>query len=506
MKPEAWYDANRAFRDPSRSDRDHGLRAGERAERVRPHARLAQPDAGVVLHPRRRHAADERRRRPAGPARAPARAHLRRRPDAEHGVRPVRERDESARRLRRRQRGGVGREHRRRPASQPLVRRPRRVVRRPRLPLRGRGLQRDVRRRPAPAGPSCWRSTTTTPSRRRKRQRLRALVNAPARTRRAGRCRRPPVPPQPLDADSVAGGRDRRVRRPAGDAGRERARRDDGHPGDRGAADRPGLLLPGRLPHLPRARGRALLGDRVGPHRRAQLARRLRGAARVRRRAPGEARLPRDRRRRAAATAAIGLRLHGRGRPRHRRRRVGAPAAARDRGSRGVPVALARGRARRPGPRVGLHARTPPIGSRSSSTTRATWSGATAAATCRRRSRSRPAAGSRAPSCRSPAAAIGELVQFDVRVTDGATTVGWNQQGAMGTLTLVEPLSYTEAAEAPVPPTIDGEIDGVWTLAHRVSTDVAVQGASGATARRQHALARQHHLRPRGGDRRARPT
>ena len=61
MKPEAWYDASRDVRDPSRSDRDHGLRAGERPRRVRPHARLAQPDAGLVLHPRRRHAADEQR-------------------------------------------------------------------------------------------------------------------------------------------------------------------------------------------------------------------------------------------------------------------------------------------------------------------------------------------------------------------------------------------------------------------------------------------------------------
>jgi endo-1,4-beta-xylanase len=81
-----------------------------------------------------------------------------------------------------------------------------------------------------------------------------------------------------------------------------------------------------------------------------------------------------------------------------------------------------------------------------------------------------------------PGAAINELVEFDVRITDGDTTVGWNAPGAMGTLTLVEALSYMEAAEAPVLPAIDGEIDGVWTLANRVTTDVAVLGASGATA------------------------
>ena len=84
-------------------------------------------------------------------------------------------------------------------------------------------------------------------------------------------------------------------------------------------------------------------------------------------------------------------------------------------------------------------------------------------------------AGSRAPSSRSPEGRSATSSPFDVQVTDGATTVGWNQQGAMGTLTLVEPLSYTEAVAAPVPPAIDGEIDGVWSLANTVSTDVAVQ-------------------------------
>ena len=36
-------------RDPSRGDRDHGLRPGQRPRGVRPHAGLAQPDAGLVL-------------------------------------------------------------------------------------------------------------------------------------------------------------------------------------------------------------------------------------------------------------------------------------------------------------------------------------------------------------------------------------------------------------------------------------------------------------------------
>ena len=40
--------------DPSRGPGDHGLRPGQRDTRLRPHARLAQPDAGLVLPARRR--------------------------------------------------------------------------------------------------------------------------------------------------------------------------------------------------------------------------------------------------------------------------------------------------------------------------------------------------------------------------------------------------------------------------------------------------------------------
>jgi endo-1,4-beta-xylanase len=92
-----------------------------------------------------------------------------------------------------------------------------------------------------------------------------------------------------------------------------------------------------------------------------------------------------------------------------------------------------------------------------------------------------------------PGAAAGALVQLDVRVTDGATTVGWNEQGATGTLTLVEPVSFTEAAEAPAAPEIDGAIDGAWVLANAVTTDVPVLGATGATARVR-TLWREHTL------------
>jgi endo-1,4-beta-xylanase len=80
-------------------------------------------------------------------------------------------------------------------------------------------------------------------------------------------------------------------------------------------------------------------------------------------------------------------------------------------------------------------------------------------------------------------AALGQLVDFDVQVTDGVVTHGWNQPGAVGTLTLVEPVSYTEAVRAGPVPVVDGAIDAVWSAANSVSTNVLVEGAaSGATA------------------------
>ena len=82
-----------------------------------------------------------------------------------------------------------------------------------------------------------------------------------------------------------------------------------------------------------------------------------------------------------------------------------------------------------------------------------------------------------------PGATLGQLVDFDVQVTDGVVTHGWNQPGAVGTLTLVEPVSYTEAVEAGPAPVVDGGIDSVWNTANSVSTDVLVEGAAdGATA------------------------
>ena len=78
--------------------------------------------------------------------------------------------------------------------------------------------------------------------------------------------------------------------------------------------------------------------------------------------------------------------------------------------------------------------------------------------------------------------AIGDLVAFDVQVTDAGTTVGWNQPGARARSPSSSRSRTRRRSSAPVPPAIDGEIDGVWSLANSVSTDVAVLGADGATA------------------------
>lgn len=78
--------------------------------------------------------------------------------------------------------------------------------------------------------------------------------------------------------------------------------------------------------------------------------------------------------------------------------------------------------------------------------------------------------------------AQGDTVQFDVRVTDGDVTTGWASADALGGLTLVEPLSFVEVAEAPSAPTVDGEVDEQWELAQVLTTDTQIEGSGGATA------------------------
>ncbi|WP_309135035.1 endo-1,4-beta-xylanase, partial [Cellulomonas sp.] len=76
----------------------------------------------------------------------------------------------------------------------------------------------------------------------------------------------------------------------------------------------------------------------------------------------------------------------------------------------------------------------------------------------------------------------GSTLQFDVTVTDGAATTGWNTPGAVGSLSLVEPLSYLEVARAAAAPQIDGDVDEAWAEAGVVTTDKQVEGTGTASA------------------------
>lgn len=78
--------------------------------------------------------------------------------------------------------------------------------------------------------------------------------------------------------------------------------------------------------------------------------------------------------------------------------------------------------------------------------------------------------------------AEGDLVSFDVRVIDGGDVrAGWNSPGVLGTLTLLEPLSFVEVVETDAAPIIDGEIDAAWNAATVIETGKQVTGA-GSTA------------------------
>lgn len=79
-------------------------------------------------------------------------------------------------------------------------------------------------------------------------------------------------------------------------------------------------------------------------------------------------------------------------------------------------------------------------------------------------------------------AAEGDTLAFDLRASTGGETVAWNAPGVLGTLALVEPLSFLEVVEADAAPVVDGTIDAVWADANSVTTSKAVLGASGATA------------------------
>ncbi|GAB2468391.1 hypothetical protein GCM10027063_05980 [Promicromonospora xylanilytica] len=76
----------------------------------------------------------------------------------------------------------------------------------------------------------------------------------------------------------------------------------------------------------------------------------------------------------------------------------------------------------------------------------------------------------------------GAAVAFDARVTSGDATSSWNTPGALGTLTPVEELSYLEVPEAVEAPVVDGEVEDLWASAGVVTTTKEVEGSGGAVA------------------------
>ncbi|MCB2413345.1 endo-1,4-beta-xylanase [Demequina sp. TTPB684] len=79
-------------------------------------------------------------------------------------------------------------------------------------------------------------------------------------------------------------------------------------------------------------------------------------------------------------------------------------------------------------------------------------------------------------------AAQGDTLSFDVAVLSEGASSGWNTEGVLGTLTLIEELSFVEVEEATEAPAIDASIDDVWEDANAVTTDKQVSGTDGAIA------------------------
>ena len=83
---------------------------------------------------------------------------------------------------------------------------------------------------------------------------------------------------------------------------------------------------------------------------------------------------------------------------------------------------------------------------------------------------------------------------FDVTVTDGTTTNGWNSPGVLGSLQLVEPLSFTTIPEASAAPTIDGTKDAVWDAASTVTTSKLISGSADGAKATVHQLWKDDYL------------
>ena len=169
----------------------------------------------------------------------------------------------------------------------------------------------------------------------------------PARTRRPGRCGRPSVPPQPVDADSSPW-RTRSLRSTGLPVTQVVSEIDvtTGTPVTEARLIDQGYFYRDAFRMLRAHADEPLLGNRVGPHRRNRSWRVASGAPLVfDDELPGEAGLPR---RSSTASSRRGSDRPSSSWPRATSaiacRRVGAPAAACDRRySRGLPVALARG-------------------------------------------------------------------------------------------------------------------------------------------------------------------
>lgn len=77
-------------------------------------------------------------------------------------------------------------------------------------------------------------------------------------------------------------------------------------------------------------------------------------------------------------------------------------------------------------------------------------------------------------------AAQGDVVQLDVQVVDGDVTTTWNTPGVLGSISLVEPLSFVAIHRTDAAPTIDGDVDAAWTLAGAITPDKVTSGSDGA--------------------------
>ncbi len=74
----------------------------------------------------------------------------------------------------------------------------------------------------------------------------------------------------------------------------------------------------------------------------------------------------------------------------------------------------------------------------------------------------------------------GDVVDLDVQVVDGDDRATWNTPGSLGSVSLVEELSYLEVPATTTAPTIDGTVDAAWAGASSVQTLKATSGSGGA--------------------------